>query len=224
MSNKLPLIIGFGSRAQVGKDYATDVALTLCSKLGIKARRKAFADPVKEDLEALVRAQFGIDIWTAQGQDKEIIRPTIVAHGMAMRKRSATYWVDRLGSDFETEEKDLQSYGNARQTEVLFISDVRFTNEVQFIKGWSGIYVDIIPADVMLRAKFRNIEEQLNSPLCGKLADYVIENSFDHIFAQRIAGLVARHVYKHEILLGQTRPVRATVPIETLVAANAVAG
>lgn len=221
MSATQPLIIGFGSRARVGKDYATDVALLLCSKLGIKARRKAFADPVKEDLEGLVRSKFGIDIWTAQGNDKEIIRPTIVAHGMAMRARSATYWVDRLADDFESEEKDLTSYGQ-KPTEVVVISDVRFENEVRFVKSWGGIYVDIIPADITLRAKFRNIEEQLNSPRCGALADYVIENSFDHVFAQRIAGLVARHVYKHEITLGQRKPSAPT--IERLVASGAISG
>ena len=77
-------IIGFAGYARTGKD-------TACELLG--GRRIAFADALKDDLADLVERRYGLDPTTLTPEQKEIIRPLYVAHGMIGRAIDPTMWI-----------------------------------------------------------------------------------------------------------------------------------
>ena len=77
-------LIGFAGYARTGKD-------TACELLG--GRRIAFADALKDDLADIVERRYGLDPSALTPEQKEIIRPLYVAHGMIGRAIDPTMWI-----------------------------------------------------------------------------------------------------------------------------------
>ena len=153
-------IIGLGSKARIGKDYA---AKELAKYFDLE--RIAFADALKQDLAELFKKN-GLDYWAieADPQQKEKVRPLLVEYGMTMRKFNENVWVDR-------------ALNKPLTHELTLITDVRFPNEAKRIKELGGHYIEICtdlpPA---------NDTEALYSPLMAELADAVVVNNFDSKF------------------------------------------
>lgn len=185
-----PLIISYGCRARVGKDFACNVSLDLCKALNILATRRAFADVLKRELEEDIHYEFGISVWTDRPDEKEIIRPRLVSHGMQMRKQDPNHWIKTLWQNYQRDEIEETSYGR-KPNKVLIIPDVRFRNEVEFVHANGGVFINILLADHVNRDKYINDEERENAPKCDPLADRTIENDLDTQFGQRVACLVA---------------------------------
>lgn len=122
------MIIGFCGYAKAGKD-------TACTMLGLK--RMAFADQLKKDLRMFCIQHYNIDPLEATPEEKEIIRPLLVAHGAAMRKVSPNYWVDLLLPE------------NFEPKEDVGITDVRYFNEAKRICDLGGIVFHILNNRVM---------------------------------------------------------------------------
>jgi hypothetical protein len=159
------MIVGLGSQAGVGKDYAAQV---LIQKWGSKnARRIAFADELKADLFTLIWEKTGINVFLCTPEEKEIVRPFLVAYGEMMRAINANYWVDRAWATI-----------GRHDDPVTVITDCRYPNEVETVKARGGVYIDIetdkAPA---------NASEAENAPLCRAMADRVVKNNFDEKFA-----------------------------------------
>jgi hypothetical protein len=161
-------LIGVGSRARIGKDYA---AKELAKYFDLE--RVAFADALKLDVAQLFKAH-GLDYWGIEGEPalKEKVRPLLVEYGMTMRKFNEDAWIDRaLNKEFTHE--------------VTFVTDVRFPNEAKRIKALGGHYIeiqtDLPPA---------NETEAYYSPLMKGLADYTVKNNFDSHFIQDMVKLI----------------------------------
>lgn len=164
MPDQNQLVIGLGSRARVGKDYA---ALKLREHYGEEnVLRIAFADALKADVSDLLVKSVGINPFTASGPDKELIRPILVAYGEMMRKVNHNYWVARaINLVDKTEEAN-------HPWPIVIYTDCRYPNEVDSINKLGGIYIEIdspIPP--------ANESEAKNSPLCRAMADYVVKNN-----------------------------------------------
>ena len=183
MDTNSPLIIGFGSRARVGKDHACRV---------IQSRypdtfRIAFADQLKANLRSLL-TPLGLDPFTTDPKIKEMIRPTLVAVGMLAREVNPDFWVRQV---FRTIERRMEQPDPPR---LFVLPDARFKNEIQAIKAHGGYYVEI---EVESRP-YVNDEEARNSPQCAVLADFIITNFYhpdlpddpDPGFDSRVLGLV----------------------------------
>jgi hypothetical protein len=160
------LILGIGSKARIGKDYAA----TQLAKL-YDLERIAFADAVKRDLASIFK-KCGLDYWAIDSQpaEKEKIRPLLVEYGCTMRAFNEDIWVNRALENVKFEH------------DITFITDVRFPNEVKRLHERGGFFIyvetDVPPA---------NEVEKLNDPLMKELADFKVKNNFDADF---IASLV----------------------------------
>jgi hypothetical protein len=163
------LIIGLGSKAQIGKDYA---AAQLKKYFDIE--RIAFADELKNDLKYLFeRNGFDFDMLMAEPALKTKARPLLVSYGQVMREFNPDIWINRA-----LKNKELQH-------QVTIITDVRFPNEVNVLKSLGGQYVEII-SDVPPA----NETEAYYSPLMEGLADFKIKNNFDGQFIKDMVELV----------------------------------
>jgi hypothetical protein len=118
------MAIGFAGFAQSGKD-------TACAKMGLP--RAAFADALKEDMRPIIQDLYGFDIRGCTPAEKEIARPWLVGHGAGMRGGDPDYWLHRL-----------QPPTGAA---LFCITDVRYTNEVQYILKSGGIVIYLARKD-----------------------------------------------------------------------------
>ena len=163
-------LIGLGSKARIGKDYAAKQLADWCGSV----ERIAFADALKQDV-AYLFGQHKLDYWSIEQEPelKEKIRPLLVEYGCTMRKFNENIWVDRAlkGKNFT---KD-----------ITLITDVRFPNEANRIKELGGYYIeiqtDLPPA---------NETEAHYSPLMAGLADFTIKNNFDSNFVGDLIELI----------------------------------
>lgn len=163
------VIIGLGSKAQIGKDYA---AAQL--KKHFDVERIAFADALKSDLSYLFSSnKLDFNLLMSEPELKAKVRPLLVAYGQVIREFNPDVWVNRA----------LQNKTFDHQ--VTIITDVRFPNEVKRLKELGGYYVEII-SDVPPA----NETEAYYSPLMEGLADFKVKNSFDGTFISSMITLV----------------------------------
>jgi hypothetical protein len=194
-------IIGFGSRARVGKDHACKLIETHYEE----AYRIAFADALKSDLHNRLNPP-GVNVYTEDPVHKAKIRSLLVGYGMTMRAVDPDYWIRRAYKQME----DLSRYD--LNSDLVVFTDVRFPNEVRAIKSWGGFYVEIATEE----RPFVNEEEALNSPPCAELADFTVHNRFDPQypdipdpdFEKQILVVVKAVLTAHEL----TRPTIHATP------------
>lgn len=161
-------IIGFGSVARIGKDYAYGII----KEAYPEAQRVAFADALKDDLALIFRNNnLAFHELVSDEEEKKKIRPLMVEYGQLMRSWNPQIWLDRA---FE------------KLTDGLtIITDVRFPNEVARLKAEGGTYVHINGPVPPI-----NSTEAENLPLMEKLADFTIYNDFSPSYDKVVKGLV----------------------------------
>jgi len=160
---KLPKIIGLSGVARCGKDTFCLLAAKRLNKSKQAVMRCAFADNVKADLHQLLLKKAGISAYTNLDKEKELIRPLLVAYGTdLMRKVDEDYWIKRL---------DLTVKAAGQVDATAFITDVRYMNEVDWIKENGGVIVHITKD----KSKPANEQEKINDPLIKEAADLCIE-------------------------------------------------
>lgn len=170
----MSIIIGFGSKAQIGKDYA-------CKALSkvYDVERVSFADALKADLNKMLK-WFGIDLINGNPKIKNKLRPLLVGYGQLMRWYDPYYWITRALKNKQFSH------------EITVITDVRFPNEAKYIKSLGGYFIEIkapIPP--------ANATEALYSELTSQHADFVIENNFNNKFDIELIALI-RKIFDEE--------------------------
>jgi hypothetical protein len=180
-----PIVIGIGGMARAGKDTFVKIAKNILKDNGYSSVKLAFADPLKEEIDPFLKQHYNISAWTDDTEEKNIIRPYLVAHGCGKRKISdGKYWVDQIDQLIE------QVHFNE---DVIFISDCRFPNEVDWVhQKWGGWFVHLKKYSIVFYAsphenwkenlterriydKAPNEEESIQDPLCVERADYCLE-------------------------------------------------
>lgn len=159
---KLPRVIGICGVARAGKDTVCLLAQHVLDKTEQNLMRAGFADAVKADLHKLLVSRVGISAYTENSAEKELIRPLMVEYGTGlMRKLNEDVWIERMKPQL-----DLAKTVNT----TLCITDVRYKNEVEWIKENEGviIYVEQEGADPA------NEEERKNDPIIKSMADEII--------------------------------------------------
>lgn len=150
------MIIGLAHRAQVGKDTVGEY---LVKQYGFV--RHAFADPLKEEVNAILSV-FGRRY---REEDKEILRPLLIAWGEYRRHQNPGYWSNFLMGDIK--------WDLARETIQAHhvVTDVRYPNEADAIRKLGGIIVRI------------NRDTGLDIPseaiMDNYVADYEVDNNGD---------------------------------------------
>jgi len=109
-------IIGISGMARSGKDLFTTVAQNILKDKGFKTDRCALAYELKNDLKDLIKDKTGLNVFTEDTKEKNIIRPLLVAYGDVMRKISeGKYWTSKVENRLSTIKAD-----------IVFITDIRY--------------------------------------------------------------------------------------------------
>lgn len=130
-NNPLPFVIGITATRCSGKDLLYQRFRDLSPRF----IRYAFADQLKVDLEPLVRDKFGWDMQSLDAKQKEIVRPILIAYGMAQREIDPLYWVKIVCNSIDRVANYDLEY--ARQF-IHVITDVRFENEEEYMRQKYG--------------------------------------------------------------------------------------
>lgn len=154
-------IIGICGNARSGKDTLADLISEALSDIGVKCRKIALADSLKEECEDLVLNNLGIDVFTQDSREKSIIRPLLVTWGTHVRRKvNPDVWIEKLSDKIS-------------ENEVTIIPDIRYKNEFEWLRSLNSycLFVDRIDADgnPILPA---NDEEENNNPFLRKNSDF----------------------------------------------------
>lgn len=153
-------IIGIAGNARSGKDTVGGLLKDIFEKKGQKVCVVSFAQKLREEVDQFCVDKLGISAFTTNDEEKKIIRPFLVCWGTEIRRATNdNYWIEALEQSMNDDET------------LYIITDMRFINEYDFIKGHSGstIYLErgtIFPA---------NHYERTNNALLKNLVDFVWE-------------------------------------------------
>lgn len=133
-------LIGITGYARSGKDTFFNRSKIFLEKEGMKANRIAFADALKLELDPLLKEKMGISAFTEDDYEKELIRPLLVTYGTELRRKvNPNCWIEGIQpSVIEALQDD----------EWVFVTDVRFENEAQWIRMNNGVLVHISRKDI----------------------------------------------------------------------------
>jgi hypothetical protein len=175
-------IIAISGNRCAGKD-------TLYNALqsGDRFKRYAFADALKNDLKELISEQFGIDIFNATGEEKELLRPILISYGCVWREKDVDHWCKKVCAAIKTDM-------GAVPSTIPVITDLRFKNELDVLRDEYGDALYHIHLE-----RKNNVEpteeEQKNIHTISGLADYKLvwgDNTLEEIAT--IAQELARRV------------------------------
>jgi hypothetical protein len=196
-----PIVIGVGGFARSGKDTFVKIAKKILKENGYSSIKLAFADQLKEEIDPFLREYYGISAWTDATEEKNLIRPLLVAHGCQKRiQTNGSYWIDKINEEINL----------IHCEDVVFVSDCRFPNEVDWVHNkWGGWFVhvkkysmrheyvglfdngDVIKSGPLQKVydSAPNEEEAMNDPMCEQKADYKLEMENAIEREQRLNGI-----------------------------------
>ncbi len=112
------LVIGIGGLARAGKDTLCNLLIQSFYLNGVKAKRRALADELKLDLRPILLDSYGIDVLNCTPEEKEHIRPELVAYGKAKRlDTQGTYWTSIVQEKMQSDEEP-----------VIIVPDIRYNS------------------------------------------------------------------------------------------------
>lgn len=162
MFTELPKLIGIGGYARVGKDTVGKSILTYAAVVLNKPyKRVAFADELKKEIDPFVKENFGFSVFSANDEQKKIIRPLLVGLGESRRIQNPEYWIYKA---------KLQVEINKNNGIGSIVTDVRYKNEAQWIKDNGGIVIYIHRNGIFAP----NPTEEESIPEVQNIADYIL--------------------------------------------------
>ena len=133
------LIVGISAMAaRSGKDTLCQILINKFKEKGIAAKRIALADPLKTDLRSSLLEEYNIDILNCSPEQKEKMRPHLVAYGKKKRQQTNGQYFTKL-ADQEINKSD---------EDVIIVSDIRYAaykevDEVFWVKNHSGVLIHV---------------------------------------------------------------------------------
>tara|TARA_R110000824_G_C15110212_1_gene667060 strand:+ start:321 stop:926 length:606 start_codon:yes stop_codon:yes gene_type:complete len=128
-------LIGLTGFARSGKDTFYNRSKIFLSNKGLKSSRFAFADVLKSECDLILKRHLNISAFTEDSLEKELIRPLLVTWGTEIRRKIDPFcWINAISSPIEE---------RIASGEYVFITDVRFKNEVEWIKSQGGLIFNI---------------------------------------------------------------------------------
>jgi len=152
-------LIGISGYARSGKDTFYQRSAEILSKNDKKSVRLAFADALKQELDDLLVTHLGISAFTEEDKEKKLIRPLLVTYGTELRRKlNPNCWIETIQSNVIDHLND-GSY--------VFVTDVRFENEAQWIRMNGGTLINVIregvsPANHEEHRQFHRMKKYIN--------------------------------------------------------------
>lgn len=156
-------IIGISGASRSGKDtLCRSLIRILKEKYNIEAKRMSIAgDIIKKDLQNIIMKGVGIDSFTENDQEKELIRPLLVEYGKLMRKKTkGRYFVE--------------NFKNIKE-KILVIPDIRYAeyekDEIYWMRNEINGYLIFLERE---NIKDANETEKINNKLIQKYSNFSI--------------------------------------------------
>ena len=132
-------LIGLCGFARSGKNSFSDFIIDLRTEEKadlLKVMSTSFAYALREDLDAFLLDKLNISAFTEDEKEKEIIRPMLITWGTdVMRdKIDKNHWINKIQEEVNNNRKKQIS---------SIITDVRFGNELEWIRKNQGITIFI---------------------------------------------------------------------------------
>jgi hypothetical protein len=160
MIDKSKTIIGICGNARCGKDTMAELIQEVLADIGIKSKKINLADSLKDELREFVDKTLGIDVFTADDEEKKIIRPLLVTWGTHVRRKlDPNIWIKRAAEKMTN---------NC----VYIVPDIRYANEMEWLRGHDSycIFIDrILDGEIIPPA---NEEEAANNPILKANSDF----------------------------------------------------
>lgn len=163
--------IGLAGVAGCGKNTIADILTLFFNRLHIPTQQLSIANNLKKELVESSKELYGIDSLNCSREEKDIIRPFLVAHGKIKRNLSnGRHWVEKLNKDLNSEK-------------INIITDVRFNeyekDETFWIKNEiNGILIHVSRYEELegerVFIKPANKEEEENDPKLKEKADFLL--------------------------------------------------
>lgn len=188
-------MIGITGVARSGKDTFYSILSKYLENKGLKSQRLAFADNLKKELRPFVKDNFKIDLNNCTPEEKEIVRPLMVAYGKCRRSQTqGQYWVSLLDEDV----KKLQ-----KENIIPIITDVRYIeykgDEYSWLKKHNGILIHLSrKLDDGSLIQPANVEEKANDNKLKNVADLTIswETCLDSNFLYELIEKNLEKIYE----------------------------
>jgi len=190
-------VIGLAGVAGAGKD----LFFKILKESVPNVKRYALADELKEELFEWSHMNYGIDTMKCTREEKDLIRPLLVAHGNLQRRLSeGQYWTERLTKWIKD---DLNSFPDKlSETDIICITDIRYEeykkDEVHWLKNdLDGLLVHISKYTRRNNKRFyhppANQAERENDPELKKAADHLV--TWPHLKGSQ--GSIEKKLKKH---------------------------
>ena len=191
-------MIGLTGVARSGKDTFYSILKKYLQEKGIKSQRLAFADALKNELHEFTKDKFKIDLFDCTPEDKEIVRPLMVAYGKCRRSQTeGKYWTSTI-------EPKVNALIASNQIPIL--TDVRYIeykdDEYSWLKSRNGILIHISrklnDGSLVLPA---NVEERSNDNKLKAVADYSVcwETCQDVNFLYELMQKHLKNIYEKHL-------------------------
>lgn len=159
-------ILGVSGYARSGKDTFAKYARELLLEKDIALVRFAFADKLKANINQFLVQKLGISANTRNDFEKKIIRPLLVGYGESARLLDKDYWINELR---ESMTAVIGEKLDGKQI-VPVITDVRYLNELSFIKELGGKVITVRQPDLSAA----NNEELVNQKQVDEQSDFIL--------------------------------------------------
>lgn len=128
-------LIGISGLARSGKDSFFELSKPFLLDNNLTFKRFAFADALKEECDPFLKENTGISAFTENNKEKEIIRPLLVVYGTHIRRKmDKNCWISRIQERVKA---------SIARSEIVFITDVRFKNEIDWVHSLKGTSIHI---------------------------------------------------------------------------------
>ena len=180
-------IIGIGGNARPGKDTLGSYFVKILADQGIKAKTYSFANELKKSVDDFLIREIGISAFTEDEGEKKIIRPFLVFWGTdIMRKINDNVWVEKI------EPLMYDSHVN-------IITDLRFINELNWIKEHKGLSVlikreGIEPANEYEKTNNEKISQEVDSNF--EMGNFKDEKLVELMANEILNSIVNKEIYE----------------------------
>jgi len=128
-------LIGVSGFARSGKDTFYERSALILNKAKKKSTRFAFADALKEECNEILEKYTNISAFTENNEEKALIRPLLVTYGTEIRRKlDPNCWIKKIQD---------RVIDKLNEGFTVFITDVRFKNEAEWIRMNGGTLVNI---------------------------------------------------------------------------------
>ena len=173
-------IVGICGVARSGKDTFYEALRDCCPRH--KIHRRAFADALKEECREFLVRHVGISPFTQDESEKQLIRPFLVTYGTYLRRKIDPDCWSRIVED---------SIHRSSDNEVFVITDLRYENELDWVKGKGGTVIHISRQGI----RPANQEEETNDPILKRKATLQISlPTFEDNYLVKCKQIIKRKI------------------------------